>query len=148
MATSAFTLMEIIDLTHKLSLEGKTKQDIMVQLDNERLLPRKYASNDAKWLADAEGLSLELAGGSGTNGTYTIADVRLLINKGKQLKKITPHARAHAENLGIDIETADIKGTGKDGTILVCDVLDFVQRDTDKDTEKDSDKDTMKLDED
>jgi len=75
------TLMEIIDATHNLTLQGKNKEQIMRILDGRELLPRMFASEKAKDLARDSGLELKLGGGTGRNNTYTIADVRSILEK-------------------------------------------------------------------
>jgi pyruvate/2-oxoglutarate dehydrogenase complex dihydrolipoamide acyltransferase (E2) component len=141
MATSAQTLSTILELTMTLTREGKSNEAIMKTLAERELLPAKllpkksaktsmFASRQAEEAASKGGLTdLEEGGGSGREGRYTLADVNKKLESPKKKKptSISPSALQLANEKGISI--ASVRGSGKDGRIVLKDIEALIEED-------------------
>lgn len=145
MATSADKLATIIET---LSKEYKFSNDNAIKfLSEEELLPKKllpketketkgenvWASKKAQELAEAHGVVFRHSGnGSGKNGKYTLADVeRKMVKPSKQKLLVSPNALNLANDHKISL--VGMKGSGKDGRIILEDVKKLITKKEDSD---------------
>lgn len=145
MATSADKLATIIET---LSKEYNFSNDNSIKfLSEQELLPKKllpketketkgenvWASKKAQELADAHGVVFRHSGnGSGKNGKYTLADVQRKMEKpSKQKLLVSPNALNLANEHKISL--VGMKGSGKDGRIILEDVKKLITKKEDSD---------------
>jgi pyruvate/2-oxoglutarate dehydrogenase complex dihydrolipoamide acyltransferase (E2) component len=139
MATSAQTLATIIDV---LSKKYKFDSDKAIAiLAKEELLPKKmlpkenkddspWASKKAEELASTHGIVAE-GNGSGKNGKWTLSDVEKAMAKPAKSKMlVSPNALNLANEKGLSL--VGKKGSGKDGRILLKDVLAWIDDNDDE----------------
>jgi pyruvate/2-oxoglutarate dehydrogenase complex dihydrolipoamide acyltransferase (E2) component len=110
---------------------GKTGKFTLADIDKMLGKPTKHvlnASPNAIILANENSLSLADIVGTGKDGRILVKDVQQKIDEkddsdDEEEVKITARARQEAKELDIsDEELKTIKGTGKEGTVLLSDV--------------------------
>ena len=145
MATSAATLSTIIaTLSTKYNLD---KDDVTLLLSGKGLLPKKlltpakapkvvtkWASKAAEELAEEHGCSPDGIVGSGKGGKITVKDVKGKLETPKAGPKVSPSALKYARDNKLDI-TRIAHGSGSDGRILLKDVQELSDSETEADSE-------------
>lgn len=138
MATSAATLATIIG---ELSKKYKFDEDkAILFLAKNELLPKKMLprndKSDSPWASKkaqelAEQHDIEAKGkGSGKNGKWTLSDVGKAMEKpSKDKLLVSPNALNLANEHKLPL--VDKKGSGKDGRILLKDVMAWIANDED-----------------
>jgi len=148
MATSAEKLSQILEIACTLSRDGKGNDEVMLELASRELLPKKllpkpkeekevvvsmFASKQAEAAAITGKLKLELGGGSGKQGKYTLADIKKMLEGPKQKPTaISPSALQLANENGLSI--TGVVGSGHEGRIVLKDIQALLDSKQDKDT--------------
>ena len=144
MATSANTLSTIIStLCYEYDLDEK---QVLKHLTTKDLLPAKlikknepknepmFSSKKAEELATHANIVFEFGNGSGKNGKHTLSDVKKAIETPTTKKfLISPTALNYANDKGIVV--TEIKGSGKDGRILLKDLEKLKDSDSGSESE-------------
>ena len=151
MATSANTLSQIIStLCYEYDLDEK---QVLKQLATKNLLPAKltkitepknqpmFCSKKAEELATHAKMVFEYGTGSGKNGKHTLSYVKKAIEAPTTKKfLISPTALNYANENNIVI--TDIKGTGKDGRVVLKDVENLKNKQSESESESESESDS------